>query len=143
MENWSAWLADGLVIFGSVIITIGVYGVLRMPDIYTKLHAASKSVFLGVNSFAVASLVTGDQAIVTRVLLIGAVLVLTTPVASHVIGRAAYLEHLPMTTPDSIDESGHHLADAEAVPASFSFAQREPAVKPPGGLEGTPPSIQP
>lgn len=114
MEHWSAWLADALVIFGSVIITIGVYGVIRMPDIYTKLHAASKSVFLGVNSFVVASLVTGDQAIITRVLLIGAVLVLTTPVSSHVIGRAGYLEHLPMITPDAIDESGHHLTAAES-----------------------------
>ncbi len=121
MENWGAWLADGLVIFGSVIITIGVYGIVRMPDVYTKLHAASKSVFLGVNSFVAASLLTGDQAIITRVLLIGAVLILTTPVSAHVIGRAAYLEHLPMSTPDAIDESGHHLADAEAVPATIQL----------------------
>ena len=125
MGDWSAWLADALVIFGAVIITIGVYGVLRMPDIYTKLHAASKSVFLGVNSFAAASLITGDQAIITRVLLIATVLVLTTPVSSHVIGRAAYLEHLPMTTPDAIDESGHHLADAEALPATMRFVPAE------------------
>lgn len=142
MENWTVWLADGLVIFGSVIITIGVYGVLRMPDIYTKLHAASKSVFLGVNSFVAASLVTGDQAIVTKVLLIAAVLILTTPVASHVIGRAAYLEHLPMTTPDAIDESGHHLAEAEAVPAPFPVVQSEAAAIPPPGRGEGPPSTQ-
>ncbi|MBA2754075.1 MAG: monovalent cation/H(+) antiporter subunit G [Chloroflexia bacterium] len=106
------WVADALVIFGLLIVTIGVYGVVRMPDIYTKLHAASKSVFLGINAFVAASLFTGDAATVWRVLLIGAVLTLTTPVASHVIGRASVQDHLLMETPGAIDESGHHLADA-------------------------------
>jgi multisubunit Na+/H+ antiporter MnhG subunit len=43
--------------------------------------------------------------------LIAALLLLTTPVASHAIGRAAYLEGERMSVPGSIDESGHHLAD--------------------------------
>ena len=111
MGEIGPWIADALVVFGSVIITIGVYGVVRMPDIYTKLHAASKSAFLGINAIVAASLFSGDAATVWRVLLIGAVLTLTTPVASHVIGRASVQDHLPMETPGAIDESGHHLAD--------------------------------
>jgi multicomponent Na+:H+ antiporter subunit G len=103
------WLADALVILGVGIMTIGVYGVIRMPDLYTRLHAASKSVFLGVFSLVLASIVTGDPAIVARVLLIGVLLLLTTPVASHAIGRGAYLERERMRTPGAIDESGHHL----------------------------------
>jgi multicomponent Na+:H+ antiporter subunit G len=105
------WLADALVILGVGIMTIGVYGVIRMPDLYTRLHAASKSVFLGVFSLVLASIVTGDPAIVARVLLIGVLLLLTTPVASHAIGRGAYLEGERMRTPGAIDESGHHLDD--------------------------------
>lgn len=106
-------------------MTVGVYGMLRMPDIYTKLHAASKAAFLGVNSFVVASLFTGDPAIISRVLLIGAILILTTPVASHVIGRAGYLEHLPMISRDAVDESGRHLADADALPATLTLPQTD------------------
>ena len=105
------WIADALVILGVAVMTIGVYGVIRMPDIYTRLHAASKSVFLGVISFVLASMVTGDPAIVWRVILIGIVLLLTTPVASHAIGRGAYLERERMRTPGAVDESGRHLAD--------------------------------
>lgn len=139
MASWGAWVADALVILGSVIMTVGVYGMLRMPDIYTKLHAASKAAFLGVNSFVVASLVTGDPAIITRVLLIGAMLILTTPVASHVIGRAGYLEQLPMITPDAVDESGHHLADAEAVPTTLTLRQADvPDTTPSRGAAGSP-----
>jgi multicomponent Na+:H+ antiporter subunit G len=105
------WLADALVVLGVVVMTIGVYGVVRMPDVYTRLHAASKSVFLGVISLVLASLVTGDAAIIARVLLIGAVLLLTTPVSAHAIGRGAYLDHERMETPGAVDESGHHLAE--------------------------------
>ncbi|MDP9369922.1 MAG: monovalent cation/H(+) antiporter subunit G [Chloroflexota bacterium] len=107
------WLADALVILGVTIMTIGVYGVFRMPDLYTRLHAASKSVFLGTISLVLASVVTGEPAIVARVLLIGALLLLTTPVASHAIGRGAYLEGEQMQTPGALDESGHHLAEAD------------------------------
>lgn len=105
------WLADALVVLGVGIMTIGVYGVIRMPDLYTRLHAASKSVFLGVCSIALASVVTGDAAIVARVALIAVLLLLTTPIASHAIGRGAYLERERMETPGAVDESGRHLDD--------------------------------
>jgi multicomponent Na+:H+ antiporter subunit G len=105
------WLADALVVLGVGIMTLGVYGVVRMPDVYTRLHAASKAVVLGVISLALASLITGEAAIVARVLLIGAVLLLTTPVSAHAIGRGAYLEGERMKTKGAIDESGHHLAE--------------------------------
>ena len=103
------WVADALVVLGVGIMTIGVYGVIRMPDLYTRLHAASKAVFLGVISLAAASVVTGQSEIIARVVLISAVLLLTTPVSSHAIGRGAYLEGERMQTPGAVDESGHHL----------------------------------
>ena len=105
------WLADALVVLGVGVMTIGIYGVVRMPDVYTRLHAASKAVFLGVISLAAASVVTGEPAIIARVVLIGVVLLLTTPVSAHAIGRGAYLEGERMKTPGAIDESGHHLAE--------------------------------
>lgn len=109
------WLADGLVVLGVAIMTIGVYGVIRMPDLYTRLHAASKSVVLGVVSLCLASVVTGEAAIVARVVLIGGLLLLTTPVASHAIARGAYLEGEAMETPGAVDESGHGLPVRDGV----------------------------
>jgi monovalent cation/proton antiporter MnhG/PhaG subunit len=40
-------LADLLVILGLVVMTIGVYVLYRMPDVYTQPHASSKAVSLG------------------------------------------------------------------------------------------------
>jgi multicomponent Na+:H+ antiporter subunit G len=104
------WLADALIVLGVTIMTIGVYGVIRMPDIYTRQHAASKSVFVGVVSLCLASVVTGDASIVARVFLIAILLLVTTPVSAHVIARGAYREGQRMETPGAIDESDHDLA---------------------------------
>ncbi len=124
------WIVDALVLLALVVMTIGTIGIVTMPDIYTKLHAASKAVFLGVIVLAIATMFTADSAFILRVLVVCAALVLTTPVASHVIGRAAYLEREHMSTPGAVDESGHHLADEESLtPApQDGVAQRRPPV---------------
>ncbi len=100
------FLADALVILGVFVMTVGVYGAIRMPDPYTKLHAMSKAVFLGVVSLCLSSTVTGDPQVIYRVALIAACLIVTTPISAFVIARAAYLREEPMRGPDPVDESG-------------------------------------
>ena len=106
------YLADALVVLGLFVMTVGVYGVIRMPDTYTRLHAASKAVFLGVISFCASSAVTGDPAIIYRAILIGAFLLVTTPISAFVIARAAFLRGEKMETPGALDESGKDLPEA-------------------------------
>ncbi len=86
------YLADALVILGLWVMTVGVYGVIRMPDTYTRLHAASKAVFLGVISFCASSAVTGEPAIIYRAFLIAAFLLVTTPTGSEDEGRLGHRE---------------------------------------------------
>ena len=109
LSDIGPYLADALVVLGVFVMTVGVYGVIRMPDTYTRLHAASKAVFLGVISLLVASVVTGDEEIILRAALIAAFLMLTTPVSAHVIARAAYERGESMEAPGAVDESGRHL----------------------------------
>lgn len=113
MQAVVPYLADVLVIFGTFIVSIGVYGIIRMPDTFTRLHAASKSVFLGLLSLLAASALIGDSAIVFRVVLIAFFLLMTTPVSSHVIGKATFHREEHMRAPDAVDESGHHLNEPE------------------------------
>ena len=106
------YLADALVVLGVFIMTVGVYGALRMPDTYTKLHAMSKAVFLGVISLCAASVVTSDPAIIYRVVLISGFLLVTTPISAFVIARSAFLRGEEMKTPGAVDESGEELPTA-------------------------------
>jgi multicomponent Na+:H+ antiporter subunit G len=80
------------VLLGVLVMSIGVIGIVRMPNVLTKLHAASKSVFLGVCSILAATIETADPAFVARAVLIGLLLILTTPVAAYEIARAAVRE---------------------------------------------------
>ncbi len=102
----SAYLADALVVLGLAVMTVGVYGLIRLPDTYVRLHAASKIVSFGVISLLLASTATGDPAVVFRVALISAFLLITTPVSAHVVARAAYLRGERMEGRQAIDESG-------------------------------------
>lgn len=123
------WLADALILVALVVMTVGTIGIVTMPDIYTKLHAASKAVVLGVIVLAVATMITSGMDFVLRVIVVCGALILTTPVASHVIGRAAWLEYEHMSTPGAVDESGHHLADeATATPVAPAARGEPPTV---------------
>jgi multicomponent Na+:H+ antiporter subunit G len=92
LATLTTWASDVLAIVGLLLLTIAVYGMVRMPDTYARLHAASKAVFLGLLPLLLAACLTGDRGIITRAILITAFLLLTTPVSSHAIARAAYLE---------------------------------------------------
>ena len=111
MTSALPYVADALVILGVFVMTVGVYGAIRMPDAYTKLHAMSKAVFLGVISLCASSVVTGDLEIIYRVVLIAAFLLVTTPISAFVIARSAFLRGEEMKTPDARDESGRRLAE--------------------------------
>jgi multicomponent Na+:H+ antiporter subunit G len=104
---------DAMVILGTLVMTLGVYGMIRMPDLYTRTHAASKAVVLGVAVLALAGTVRSSTDMTLKLLLLAGVLLLTTPVAAHAIARAGYLQHERMQTPGAIDESGSHLADED------------------------------
>jgi multicomponent Na+:H+ antiporter subunit G len=106
---WREGIAALAILLGLAVLTIAVYGMLRMPDLYTRLHAASKAAFLGVLPFLVAAMTTGEPAMIARALLIGVFLLLTTPVAAHVIGQAAFRTDEAMETSGALDESGRGL----------------------------------
>jgi multicomponent Na+:H+ antiporter subunit G len=116
LNDLAPYVADFLVILGCFILTAGLVGLIKMPDIYTKIHAASKAVFLGAIVIMGASIATRDLDIILRVVLIAIALILTTPVASHVIAQSAAREHELMESEGAFDESDYHLAPADHVP---------------------------
>jgi multicomponent Na+:H+ antiporter subunit G len=87
------------IIIGTFFIISSTIGILRFPDLYTRLHAASKSGTLGVASILVGSFFyfLYYEHVVSGKLLLGIVFVLlTAPVASHMLARAAYRSGVPM-----------------------------------------------
>lgn len=117
-------VADILVIVGLLFMTLGVIGLVRMPDVYTKMHAAAKAVFLGVFALAVSAGLAGAGDATMRAVLLGVIVMLTTPVSAHAIARAAYAHGDRMLTPGALDETGHHLADYERAEVTWKRPRR-------------------
>ncbi|MGD8441303.1 MAG: monovalent cation/H(+) antiporter subunit G [Holophagae bacterium] len=95
---------------GLAFMTVAGLGLLRMPDLLTRMHASSKAGTLGAALvLGAVALHFGDAAITVRVVVVCVFLLLTAPVASHVIARAAYRTGVPLAPETVIDE----LAESE------------------------------
>ena len=87
-------LMDGLsgltLLAGVFFMLVGGVGLLRMPDFYTRMHAAGLIDTLGAGLVLLGLMMQGGWSLVTvKLLLILAFLWLTSPTASHALVRAA------------------------------------------------------
>ncbi|MCH8811826.1 MAG: monovalent cation/H(+) antiporter subunit G [Gemmatimonadetes bacterium] len=75
---------------GLFFIVVGGVGVLRFPDVYTRLHAAGMTDTMGAGLVLIGlSFQSGGWLITVRLLMIWAFLLFTSPIATHALARAA------------------------------------------------------
>lgn len=83
----ASWI---LLVAGGLSCIIGAVGLLRMPDFYTRVHAASVTDTLGVG-FILAGLIlqAGWTLVAAKLVVIGLLVFFTSPAAAHALARAA------------------------------------------------------
>ena len=99
-------IISGIVILiGAFFILISAIGIIRMPDLFTRMSATTKASTLGVGLVLLGTaLFWQDIGISARAIIIITFLFLTAPVAAHVIGRAAYFDKVPLWNKTNVDE---------------------------------------
>jgi multicomponent Na+:H+ antiporter subunit G len=110
-------------IVGAAFMLIAGLGVWRMPDLLTRMHATTKAGVLGAGLMLVAvGVYFGEVSVVVRVVAVIGFIMLTAPVAAHMIGRAGYFVGVPLwdgTLKDELkgryDEETHVLASPPAA----------------------------
>ncbi len=140
----SKLIADLLLLLGAAFLLLAAIGVLRMPDVFMRMSAATKAATLGAACMlsAVAVYFSGIG-VTTRALAAIAFLLLTAPVAAHMIGRAAYFVGVPLWKGTIRDElRGHydpltHTLDGEPA-TQQSIISRTDTTSTKGGDEGSP-----
>lgn len=79
----------------------GVVGILRLPDVYCRLHSSSKNTTLGstmiVTGLAVRLFEAGQGPAALKVFLIAVLVLIVTPIGSHALARAAYQNGAPLS----------------------------------------------
>lgn len=82
------YLGCALLILGAGFALLAAIGVLRLPDLYTRMHAASKAGAVGGSLILLAvALISHDGAVALRAVLGTGFLLLTSPVSAHLLAR--------------------------------------------------------
>ncbi|MBJ3785144.1 monovalent cation/H(+) antiporter subunit G [Devosia sediminis] len=99
------YLGGVVLVLGAAFTLLAAIGVVRLPDLYTRMHAASKAGAVGGGLILVAvAVVSQDAAVATRAIIGVAFLLLTTPVSAHLLARASYLSRYKPGSQTLIDE---------------------------------------
>ncbi len=94
-----------LMVVGTLFMLVAAIGIVRMPDLFLRMSASTKSATLGVGCVLMATAVHfGDVGIWIRMLLIIAFVFLTAPVSAHMLGRAGYLVGVKLWEATKFDE---------------------------------------
>ena len=101
------WIGIFLILFGAIFSVISAIGLVRLPDVYTRTHAASKSSTLAVLLCLLGTFLyfwSHDGYVSVR-LILGIIFVfITAPVSGHLICRAAYRSRVPLAEGSGVDE---------------------------------------
>lgn len=116
-----ALIVSLLVVAGGLFAFAAALGLLRLPDVLIRMHASTKAGTLGCGLILVAVAVHfGETGVTARALAAIVFLMLTAPVAAHMIGRAAYRTGAPLWKGTVVDE----LARAERRTESSTGERR-------------------
>ena len=100
-------LSDAFLVIGLFFVFLGMLGLLRLPDVYNRLHATTKVGTLGAFGVMLSILMkVGLSPIGVKGITVGLFLVLTAPIAAHMIGRAAHRHGVGLCKESIIDEYG-------------------------------------
>jgi multicomponent Na+:H+ antiporter subunit G len=97
------------IIIGTIFSISGVLGLIRLPDVFTRLHATGKVGLFGVVFLLIAEVFL-TPAVLSKGLVLIVVLIIGGPAASHALGSAAYRAGIAMKQAirDDLKESGLH-----------------------------------
>lgn len=82
-------LVEVLALLGGIFVLLAGIGMLRFPDVYARMHAATKASTLGIALIGIAAAIALDDGRV-KALVAVAFIFITAPSAAHFVGRAAY-----------------------------------------------------
>lgn len=94
-----------LMVGGSIFALLAALGILRLPDVYTRMHAASKAGTVGSGLMLLAvGIYSGDVSVFLRAFAGVIFFILTAPIGAHLLARAAHGARYRLADVTVIDE---------------------------------------
>ncbi|TXI06972.1 MAG: monovalent cation/H(+) antiporter subunit G [Rhizobium sp.] len=109
MDLLWAVIVTVLLLAGALFSLIAAIGIVRLPDLYSRMHAASKAGTVGSGLLLLAvGIFSHDLPILARALAGFVFFVLTAPISAHLLARAAHKAGYRLTPPSVRDELLQH-----------------------------------
>lgn len=100
-----------MLLLGCLLGLLAAVGLHRFPDLFCRMHAATKPATLGLVLVALAvGLTVNSSGAIIKLLLVVVLQFLTAPVSAHMVGRAAYRSGIPLSDTTVMDELGRDQA---------------------------------
>jgi multicomponent Na+:H+ antiporter subunit G len=111
-------IIDGLLLIGALFVLVAAMGIVRLPDLLMRMHAATKAGTLGAGLLLIAIAVSSPEpGVVARAVATIVFLLLTAPIAAHLIARAAYhTGEAALWEHTSVDELAAAMGDRASPP---------------------------
>jgi multicomponent Na+:H+ antiporter subunit G len=123
---------------GAAFLLLAAVGITRMPDLFTRLQATTKAATLGVGCVVLSVAVHfGDLGVAARAAAVIVFVLLTAPVAAHMIGRAGYMVGAPQWDGTIVDElrgqyePGTHILRCDLLGPDGRIKEPPPGDAPP------------
>lgn len=114
----TGWLVTALMLVGATFMFLAALGMVRFPDVFMRMQAATKAGTVGMASlWAAVAVHFGELGVTGAALLIIVFSLLTAPVGAHMIARSAYLIGVPKwdhTVQDELEPLLHPEREAPA-----------------------------
>ena len=140
MDDFINILAGIMIVGGAVFALSAAVGLLRFPDVYARMHAASKAGSLGAGLMFLAVAVTAaDLSVALRAISGLLFFLLTAPISAHLLARAAYyVGYKPWSGTIQDDLAGKYSSSGDSISCrGVEVTMDKPPV--PGESEGASP----
>lgn len=127
MDTLVLILSWGLILAGSFFYLVGAVGMVRMPDVFTRMHSTSVSETLGIGFLILGMMVQAGWTLNSaKLALILAILLYSGPIATHALARAALVAGVKPQLDE--DRTGGAMA-APPAPKQKSGGTRKPPAR--------------
>jgi len=112
--NITEFLTAAALLVGTVVMLFSSVGLLRFPDVFMRMHAATKASTLGIGFILIsAAIFFGDGLVTTKLVALIVIYFFTAPIGAQVLAHGAHRARTPMSDQTWIDE----LDDSETAEA--------------------------
>ena len=115
---YSDYVVAALLIGGALFMLVGSWGLAKLPDFYTRLHAPTKASTLGMGATLLGSLVwfsVQEESLHIHELVISIFLFLTAPVSAYMMGKAAIHRRRPLAEGTRNAEEAERAAERKGI----------------------------